>query len=49
MRLLRTLAVAAGTSVVVTLAAGAAYVLYVAGFWRRALRAIDPFDPAEPI
>ncbi len=49
MRSLRALGIAIGAFVVLLLAAGAAYLLYVVGLWRRAVQATDPFDPAEPI
>ena len=49
MRLLRALGVALGTVVVLALAAGTAYTVYVVRLWGRAVRATDPFDPAEPI
>jgi len=49
MRLLRTLGFALGTFVVLVVAAGAAYTVHIVRLWGRAVRATDPFDPAEPI
>jgi hypothetical protein len=49
MRLLRALGVALGTFVVIALAAGTAYTVHLVRLWGRAVRATDPFDPAEPI
>jgi len=49
MRFLRVLGVALGTCVVIALAAGTAYAVRLVRLWGRAVRATDPFDPAEPI
>jgi len=49
MRVLRALGVALGTVTVLVVAAGAAYIAHIVRLWGRAVRATDPFDPAEPI
>jgi len=49
MRLLRALGVAFVTVAVITVAAGTAYAVHLGRLWTRAVRATDPFDPAEPL
>lgn len=49
MKTLRALGIALGTFLVLAVAAGAAYTAQVVRLWDRAVRATDPFDPAEPI
>ena len=49
MRLVRVIGVALGTFAVLALAAGTAYTVHLVRLWGRAVRATDPFDPAEPI
>jgi hypothetical protein len=49
MRLLRALGIACATMAVVAFAAGTAYAVHLGRLWSRAVRATDPFDPAEPL
>lgn len=49
MRLLRAVGLAVTTVLLIILAAGGAYTLYLLRLWRQVVRATDPFDPAEPL
>lgn len=49
MRPVRALGLALGAAAVVTLAAGAAYVVLLLRSWGAAVRATNPFDASEPI
>lgn len=49
MRLLRALGLAFVTVAVLAVAAGTAYAVHLGRLWTRAVRATDPFDPAEPL
>lgn len=47
MKLLRALGMVLGAMVVLSLAAGAAYLMYVLRLWASAVRTTDPFDATE--
>lgn len=49
MRLLRTVGVTLVMVAVIAIAAGTAYAVRLGRLWTSAVRATDPFDPAEPI
>lgn len=49
MRPVRALGLALGAAAVVTLAAGAAYVVLLLRSWGAAVRATNPFEASEPI
>lgn len=49
MKTFRALGLALGAVGVLAVACGTAYAVRLARLWNRAVRATDPFDPAEPI